>query len=310
MENSQSVSDQARSNPDYQPAIRTDEPGAARGFGALGTSGTPPPNATAYPPTPAADNQFLPAGPIPAVARTANGNVTAAQSAAGPLGGAPVQAVAPAAPPVAPVINDPLPPAYEVPSGGSNEGFAPDQAYAPAPQYPAEQASLAATAPPTTEARVSELEKDVQTIANAVGTVLTKLDAVLNGGATSGAPTPGMPTNTGQLTGGAPTNFMPGTATPNAPVSHTPGVQAPIPQQTGPVMPAPNPAAAPQQLPGQKRVLQISPEESNLTVAQYAEKHFRLRDQSIDEMAELLRLDPQEITDILKDLGYQFPDGV
>lgn len=244
------VSDQARNDPDYKPAIRAPkttgpppEPGQpyhAQGWGATGTTDAPPKSAVAYRADPPADN------PVPA------------------------------APPTQP----------EQPSPNA----------APTPVASIETTPVVSTQIPEAPGdRVSALEEQVKSLGTLLSTVSTQLQQMT----TFGAQSP-----------------LPGTANPNAPTPHLgSAVQgSAVPKIEGPAIPAPSKMAnkydkdAPR-LPNQALMPSLQPGEEDLTQSEYIEKHFRLRDLSIDQIAWMCHMEPVDVMDILKELGYQFSDG-
>lgn len=107
---------------------------------------------------------------------------------------------------------------------------------------------------------------------------------------------------------------LPGTANPLAPKQHAGStVQGVTPRTEGPVIPKPTGMTvtdAANQDPLRLAGLELRSGEDGLTTAEYIEKHFRARDMSNDQIAYMCRMDASEVVAILKELGYQFNDGV
>jgi hypothetical protein len=103
---------------------------------------------------------------------------------------------------------------------------------------------------------------------------------------------------------------MPGTGAPLAPTPHLPDNQL-VAEPTDPnadVIPAPTPGGA--SVNTGVRTYVETEEDRALNDNDWIDKHFRLRDLSVDQMALALRWDPTEVINVLKQRGYQFPDGV
>lgn len=146
-------------------------------------------------------------------------------------------------------------------------------------------------APDGLSERVTSLETQITSLGTLLATVSNQLQTI-NGAATT----------------------LPGTANPLAPQHHAgSAVQTAAPRVTGPVIPEPmkeQAISADKQDPLKLAGLELQPGEENLTTKEYIEKHFRMRDLSIDQIAYMARMEPQEVIEVLKQLGYQFQDGV
>lgn len=172
----------------------------------------------------------------------------------------------------------------------------PTQPEQPSPNAapPTPPAPLPAQATPESSDRVAALEQQVSNLSTLLATVSNQLQNVT-------PPTPAV---------------LPGTANPMAPRPHVGStVQGTVFQKVeGPAIPLPS--AKPiydmntPRLPNQARIPELQPGEETMSDADYIEKHFRLRDISIDQIAYMTRLEPQEVIDILKEMGYQFSDGM
>lgn len=257
---STAVSEQARSDPEYRPPTREarttsppvpGEPYHAKGWGATGTDGTPPPrSATTYRPAP---------------------NTAVDQAAANVIDLNPPTAQTPKTPAPGPAPEPPSPIAH------------------PQPVTPSQQ-------PVQTTAgvdRVAALENQVANLGTLLATVSNQLQNVAGG--VQAAPQ--------------------GTANPMAPIHHVgSAVQRSVPRVEGPVIPRPDPAKiedknAPK-LPNQSKMPTLQSDEEEMSQADYIEKHFRMRDLSITQIAWICNMTDKDITDVLVELGYQLPDDL
>lgn len=175
------------------------------------------------------------------------------------------------------------------PAGIPQRASAPAQPGAPAGDYGA------------LDAKVNAIGDQVQNLSTILATFISSQQP-----ATPAAGQSVNGTNTGnQLP------VMPGVGAPMAPTPHLPSnpVVAKAPDPNQPVIPKPDPNN-----PGGTgegvRVYVETEEDRALNDYDWIEKHFRLRDLSVDQMALALRWDPAEVITVLKDRGYQFPDGV
>lgn len=151
------------------------------------------------------------------------------------------------------------------------------------------------------EAKVNYIGDTVDKLANVVATLAHSMQTP--------QPTPAAPVN-GSNTGNQ-VPVMPGTGAPLAPQPHLPNnpVTATPPDPNAPVIPKPNPNNPGNTGVGVRTYVETE-EDKALNDNDWIEKHFTLRDLSIDQMALALRWDPVEVIQVLKDRGYQFPDGV
>jgi hypothetical protein len=154
----------------------------------------------------------------------------------------------------------------------------------------------ATTPAPVNDDRITNLETQVGNMGTLLATISNQLQGIVP--------------NVAQVPN-------PGTANPLAPQHHAgPAVLGAVPRTEGPVIPKPDPNVNRAEdmniprLPNQARMPVLQPGEDALTQAEYIEKHFRARDLSIEQIAWMCHMDDKDVTDVLKELGYQLPEDV
>jgi hypothetical protein len=264
------VSDQARTAEDYQPPVRENKP-------------TPDPEAA-----PGNPHHARGWGAQGTTDRPPRSAITQPPQAGQvhDLTPAPQQAVPPVPPVPVPPLNrttqratPPVQPAAPV--------VPPQQS--PAPQFQIQQ--------PDNSGEIEALKQQVSNLGTLLSTALAQLNTI----------NPTKP-------------LQPGTAMPQAPTPHG-GSDIPIhgrvPRVEGPVIPKPIPGGVDRisdptipRLPNQSKIPELTPEEENWTKTEYIEHHFRYRDLSIAQIAYMVQWDERDVIDALKEMGYQFVDGV
>jgi hypothetical protein len=257
-------------------------------FGAHGTDGTPPPaTATSYP----SESQLI-------------------AQAQNMLGQAPQQAVALPALLTPQPIQDVLPPSPVV-TAPQPVMPAPAQQAAPAPAAPMtstqsmKQPIMPPRGHPTSAPANAGLEAKVDSLAESVANLATIVSAVASKQSGTLPPVPGgnIPVN-GTNTGNQSAPMGIGVGAPFAPQPTQTAQGVPTAPPKGPVIPEPSttPVA------GVGSYVETE-EDRQLDDHSWIEKHFRYRDLSIDQMAAALRWDSSEVIKVLKEKGYQFPEG-